>query len=462
MQVVKQDQRELADFPGKGCLVISLTEHASSSRDITIVGEQPEALILSILFAEAKIPNYLVGHFGESVEGRNYRTGIEEALWLLAVHQRSGRVKPLVDVQQVPFAEVRSVVIANHVTAPQESNKLELLIRDIAPNLLAGSNLIFTGLCRPDYTSTVLKETIEKYSGLNIGSDIGLFYLPLFWAGEPIQAFREKPKIVAGIGPGAAAQVQERLIRVFPSMSWAPKIAAAEAAGLFTSLYGEVVGALRLELAKISEAQGIDYDEVLGLCRGSGMNELGLRDHVSVRDSIGSAIALSAASGKSTSQLIRAAKRVNENYQSQVLQMIKHALARCGRQLRRSRIAIIGLDGLLKNTWSKPEPLQILQSLRKRGAYISVYPGETQMSMMGRIVGSDIRVDSNLLNAVADANCAVVALRPSLASELDPKKLALEMRLPGAVCDLSRVMEASNVEQAGLFYTSIGRGTTDS
>jgi UDP-N-acetyl-D-mannosaminuronate dehydrogenase len=462
MQVVKQDQHELSDFPGKGCLVILLTEHPPLSRDIAIVGEQPEALILSILLAEAEIPNYLVGHFGESVEGRNYKTGIEEALWLLAVHQRSRRIKPLADVQQVPFAEVRNVVIASHVTAPQESNKMEIMIRNIAPNLLAGSNLIFTGLCRPYYTSTVLKETIEKYSGLKIGSDIGLFYLPLFWAGEPIQAFREEPKIVAGIGPGAAPQVQERLIRVFPSMSWAPKIAAAEAAGLFKSLHREVMGALGLELAKISETQGIDYDEVLGLCRGSGLNELGLRDQVSVRDSIGSAIALSATSGKSTSQLVRAARRINENYQSQVLQMIKYALARCGRQLRRSKIAIIGLDGLLRNTWSKPEPLQILQSLRKRGAYISVYPGETQVSIMGRIVGSDIRVESNLLKAVADANCAVVALRSSLAGEVDPKKLALEMRLPGAVCDLSRVLEASNVEQAGLFYTSIGRGTMNS
>ena len=460
--MVKQDQRELADFPGKGRLIISLTENPSSSRDISIVGEQPEALILSILFAEAKIPNYLVGHFGESVVERNYMTGVEEALWLLGVHQRSGRIKLLGDVQQVPFADVRQLLIASHVTAPQESNKVEAMIRNIAPNLLVGSNVIFTGLCRPNFTSTVLKETIEKYSGLKIGSDIGLFYCPLFWTGEPIQAFREKPKIMGGIEPGAVPLVQARLIRVVPSMSWATKIAAAEAAGLFTSLYGEVTGALRLELAKISEAQSIDYDEVLGLCRGSGMTELGLRDRVSVRDSIGSAIALGAASGKSTSQLIRAAKKVNDNYQSQVLQMIKYALARCGSQLRRSKIAIVGLDGLLNNTWSKPEPLQILQSLRKRGAYISVYVGKEQPSVMGRIVGNGVRVESNLLKAVADANCAVVALRPSLAGELDPKKLALEMHLPGAICDLSHVLEASNVEQAGLFYASIGRGTIDS
>ena len=441
---------------------MSSTEHAPSSPDVTIVGEQPEALILSVLFAEAGIPNYLVGHFEQSVRGGSQRTGIEEALWLLAAHQRSGRIKLLADVHQVPFSQIKNLVIAAHVTASQESNKLEMTIRNMATNLLPGNNLIFTGLCRPGYTSAVLKGTIEKFSGLKIGSDIGLFYLPLFWRGEPIPTFREQPKILGGTGPGCASQVQEMLIRVFPSISWAPKIAAAEAAGLFASLYREVVGALGLELAKISESQSIDYEEVLSLCRGSGMSELGLREHVSLQDSIGSAIALGSTGDKSVSQLIRSARRINENYQSQVLQMIKYALARCGRQLRRSKIAIIGLDGLLRNTWSKPEPLQILQSLRKRGAYLSVYPGEVQLSMMSRIVGGDIRVESNLLKAVADANCAVVALRSSLAGELDPKRLALEMQLPGAICDLSRVLEASNVEQAGLFYTSIGRGTMSS
>jgi len=35
------------------------------------------------------------------------------------------------------------------------------------------------------------------------------------------------------------------------------------------------------------------------------------------------------------------------------------------------------------------------------------------------------------------------------------------MNRPGAICDLTRVLEASNVERAGLFYTTIGRGTLD-
>ncbi len=442
-------------------MVLRLTEQLSLSRNIAVIGWEPEALIVSVLLAEAKIPNYLVGPFEQSSGAHSSRHGIEEALWLLAVHQKSGRIKLLPDSQQVPFGEITNAIIASHATNPSDSNRLEMMIRNLAPSLLAGSNLTFTGLCRPNYTSTILRETVEKHSGMRVGTDLGLFYLPLFWAGEPIQAFREKPKIFAAIDDVASAQVQETLLQIFPSMSWTSKIATAEAAGLFTSVYREVVGALELELAKISENQGVDYGEVLGLCKGSGMNLSGLSERVFSRDSIGSAIALGASSGKSTAPLIRAAKRINENYQSQVLQMIKDALGHCGQRLRRSKVAILGLDGLVRNVWSKPEPPQILHALRKRGAYLSLYPGQAESSMITRMVGNGVRVESNLLKAVANANCAVVALHAPLTGELDPKKLAMEMRSPAAVCDLTQVLEASNVERAGLFYTSIGRGTVD-
>lgn len=442
-------------------MVIGLTEQAPLSRNTAVIGDQPEALILSVLLAEAKISNYLVGPFEQSTEGHENRRGIEEALWLLAVHQKSGRIRLLPDHEQLPFAEITNTMIAYHATNPHDSNRLEMMIRNLAVNLPAGGNLIFTGLCRPNYTSTVLRETVEKHSGMRIGTDLGLFYLPLFWAGEQIQAFREKPKILSGIGDDTSPQVQETLLRIFPAMSWAPKIAAAEAAGLFTSVYREVVGALELELAKISENHGVDYGEVLGLCKGFGMNLLGLPEHIPPRDVIGSAIALGATGGKSAAQLIRAAKRVNEEYQLQVLGMIRNALAHCGQRLRRSKIAILGLDGLAGNTWSRPEPPQILQALRKKGASLSIYPGEAESLTVARMIGSDFRVETNLLKAVADANCAVVALHSPVSGELDPKKLALEMRRPGAVCDLTRVLEASNVERAGLFYASIGRGTLD-
>ncbi len=459
MQLVKGDRQKTREFPS--CLVTKLSEHPKNSRTIAIVGDQPEALILSVLFAEAKIPNYLVGSFDQSTGEHDYRRGIEEALWLLSVHQKSGRIRLLPDPERLPFSEITDAIVTFHATNAHDSNRLEMTIRNLSVNLGKGSNLTFTGLCKPHYTSTVVRQTIEKHSGMRIGTDLGLYYLPLLWAGETIQAFKEKPKILAALGDSTSAHIQETLLPIFPSMSSAPRVEAAEAAGLFATVYREVIGALELELAKISENQGLDYDEVLTLCKNSGLNPLGRPNPTPGRDSIATTIALDAAGLKSTPQLIRAAKRINDDFQSQVLQMIKNGLAQCGRRLRRSRVAILGLDGLVRNTWSKPEPPQIVHALRRKGVYISVYPGVIQYRSWAGTFGSDVRVESSLLKAVADVNCAVVALPSPRVEEIDPKKLALEMSRPGAICDLTRVLEASNVEKAGLFYTSIGRGMLD-
>src|SRR5438094_8727969 len=43
-----------------------LTSNQFSESKIAIIGNEPEALLLSILFAEAGRPNYLVGRFDEA------------------------------------------------------------------------------------------------------------------------------------------------------------------------------------------------------------------------------------------------------------------------------------------------------------------------------------------------------------------------------------------------------------
>jgi UDP-N-acetyl-D-mannosaminuronate dehydrogenase len=222
-----------------------------------------------------------------------------------------------------------------------------------------------------------------------------------------------------------------------------------------------VARALELELAKMSEGDGINYDEVLELCRDTRIIPTERSNPIPERESIGTSIALSSSQRRNGPRLLRAAHSVNEEYPSQIVEMIRRALGHCGYPFRRSRVAILGTDGLLKNPWSRPESPPIIELLRKRGARISLYPGEAGSQPWTQIVGERARVENSLLRAVAKANCTVVALPKSSVPELDADQLATEMNRPGAICDLTRVLEASNVEKAGLFYTTIGRGTLD-
>src|SRR5206468_12822700 len=176
--------------------------------------------------------------------------------------------------------------------------------------------------------------------------------------------------------------------------------------------------ALDLELAKISEAHGVNYDEVLELGRDTRITLTERSNPIPERESIGTSIALSNSQRRNGPRLVRAAHSVNEEYQSQIVDMIRRALNHCGYPFRRSRVAIIGTDGLLKNPWSNPESPPIIESLRKRGARITLYPGETGSQPWAQMVGDHARVESSLMRAVAMANCTVVALPKSSAIEL--------------------------------------------
>jgi UDP-N-acetyl-D-mannosaminuronate dehydrogenase len=446
---IPRQERETADG--------SMEENHS----VAIIGDNPEALLLSVLYAEAAISNYLVGPFGEDGRTHANRPGLEEGLWLLGIFKKSGKISIMPDYHRLPLSQVTTLILSTHASNPDQTNALEMTVRNLAPGLATGTTIAFAGLCKPRYTSSVVKSTIERHGGLKIGVDMNLFYIPLFWAGETIREFKEKRKVLAGFDGALSSTFQKELLKVFPTLSLTSTVEIAEASGLYSAVSREVRRALELELAQMSEVHGINYDEVLELSRETRVTFTGSSNRIPERESIATSIALSSSQRRSEARLVRAAHSINEEYQSQIVEMIKRALSHCGYAFRRSRVAILGTDGLLKNPWSKPESPPIIESLRKRGARISLYPGETGSQPWAEIVREHVRVESSLLRAIAKANCIVVALPKSSASELDPDQLATEMNRPGAICDLTRVLEASNVEKAGLFYTTIGRGTFD-
>jgi UDP-N-acetyl-D-mannosaminuronate dehydrogenase len=292
-----------------------------------------------------------------------------------------------------------------------------------------------------------------------VGSDIQLSYMPLYWGGETLHRFREKPKIVAGYGTGSTF-AQELFLSVFPSISATPKVNAAEAAGLFGPIFRDVLRALELELAGLCQTDGVDYSEVLDICRKSGTDSLGIPRDFVTRDAIASNIAIARSSRRTTMSVVRAARRVNEAGEQKILGLVKDALALCGKRFRHSRVAILGFSGLESSRDTRPSPPQIIQTLERRGALVSVYPGRDDRWFGPGVLGHRVRIENTPLKAASKASCALVALDRWDFGEISAQKLASEMSHPGAVCDLARVLEASNVERAGLFYTSIGRGSS--
>jgi UDP-N-acetyl-D-mannosaminuronate dehydrogenase len=436
-----------------------LPEDFEEQHAVAIIGNEPEALLLSVLHAEAGISNYLVGQFRDWDQAHEHRSGIEEALWLFHVHRRAGRILHETDTAKLPFSRTKTLMIASSPGNARDTDSLEKTLRNIAPQLSVGTQIAFVGLCKPHFTSDVIKSAIEKHGGMKVGQDIGLSYIPMHWTGEPVSELREHPIIIATFGDRMSDEFQEQILRIFPSLIKTNQPENAEAAGLFSALSREVTHALTLDLAKASKTFGLGFEEIANLCSKLGRSFPEDNYTLTGRESIGATIALNGVTRREGSRLIRAAHRVNEDYQSQIMEMVKGAVDLCGQRLRRSRITVLGTEGLVRNSWARREPPTLIHALQRKGADVTLYPGQVGIESWAKILDGSGRVETNLWKAVSKATCTVVALPREAALELDAVQLAHAMNRPGAICDLSRVLEASNVERAGLFYTSIGRGS---
>ena len=427
---------------------------------IAIIGNQAEALFLSALFAEAGQPNRLVGDFDGVTSRRDEGGGLSEARWLLGIHRKAGMTQFVSKIEDLSESPPSTIILTGHAVSQREQGELERTTRALCKILPRGANVTFTGLCPPNFTGSFLRETIEKHSGHKVGSDVQLSYLPLYWSGETLQKFKEKPKLIGGMGTDGPSLAQETFLAVFPAISTSLKLGAIEAAGLFGPVYRDVLRALEFELADLCEADGVDYTEALELCRKSGTIGLNIPRTFTGRDSVASNIVLNTSSKRGSMSVVRAARRINETGEQKVLDLVKNSLLLCGKRLRHSRISVLGFVGLDSPRDSKLNAPQVIQTLERRGAIISVYPGRDSRWFDHGILGGRVRVENSPLRAASKTSCALIALDSHDYGEISPQMLASEMSHPAVICDLGRVLEASNVERAGLFYTSIGRGST--
>ncbi len=437
-----------------------------SDRSIAIIGDSPESMILSALLAEAGVRNSLISSYdspsGQSVLG----DAAGQASWLVNAHSNGGAVEKRHSIGQLDTAGHSLLILTDHASTSIEQAMIERRVRSLGSTMRQGQILLYTGLCPPSFTQTAIKVALKKHGGLKAGESFGLCYMPLLWNGESLERFRETPKVLAGEGPRELEAVQETLFSIFSALSIAPSFEAAETAGLLGPAYREVVRALELELAEMCASRSVDYSVVAKLCSKSGTPILGSPRTANGRDPIANGILLDVLGNRNHPMLMRTVRRINDEAPQRVFMMVKGALARCGRGVRRSKIAIVGLDSLGVDSSSGIGESEVIRTLVRRGASVSVYArsGEPWLGRKSEREALRVRFEPDLTRVIQKAQCAIIGLKPSEreALDLNPQKLAAEMDRPAAICDLSRVLEASNVERAGLFYTSLGRGCTSS
>ncbi len=111
-------------------------------------------------------------------------------------------------------------------------------------------------------TETIVKDTLEKNSGLRAGKDFYMAYSPeRIMTGYSISRFREFPKLVGGVNKESTNKAFE-LYKKFAMPVKVSSSKVAELAKIAEGVYRDVNIALANELFKVSEHYGINFWEM--------------------------------------------------------------------------------------------------------------------------------------------------------------------------------------------------------
>lgn len=377
---------------------------------------------------------------------------------------RSGRFTATTDSEEAASnADILFIIVPTMIDKQKRADysSVEDACARIGKNIRAGSLIIFESTCGPGVTERVVKETIEKYSGLQVGQGFGLAYSPIrAMGGRAIQDLQSYSKVVGAtdkksLEAACAALsviVKGELIRV-------KDIKSAELSKLFETIYRDVNIGLANEFALLCEEIGVDYLETMRAANSQPYSHLhstgvGVGGHclpVYPYLLTSETYALDA-----KLRIVLDARKINDLMPRHAAKLASDGLRICGKSLKRAKVAVLGISYRpnVKETRFSPS-LELISILKKRGArVISFDPlfNASEMENMGLTSEPTIR------RAIEKADCVILTVAHDEFKDMDTIELAARMSKQGLVIDCTGTVDPVSVEKSGLVYRGLGRG----
>jgi nucleotide sugar dehydrogenase len=317
---------------------------------------------------------------------------------------------------------------------------LEKVCKDMGLALKKGSMVILGNTVAPGINETLVKATIEKVSGFKAGMDFGLAYSPIRAStGQIFQDILNCRHIIAGINETSFEKAYSILSLVFKGgLIKVESIRTAEATKIFEMIYRDVNIALANELAKFCEKEELNYGEVAraantqpfchlhrpGIVGGKGLT---VTPYFLIHEAENMDVDV---------QLIKTARKINEQLDRHIVKNIVNTLKECGKGIKRSKILVLGVSfkANVKEDSSSPSRL-ISELLKKRGAKVSVWDPLYKASEL-RELGYNVNLTFD--EALEEADCIVITVGHEEIKNLKSKILSkLDRKGKRAVVDCS-------------------------
>jgi UDP-N-acetyl-D-mannosaminuronic acid dehydrogenase len=316
--------------------------------------------------------------------------------------------------------------------------------KQVGAALHQGTLVIYGGIAGFGFIEGPMKETLENTSGFKVGTDFGLAYNPILTADASMANLELK---VAATDPTSLNAASTILKTITKEIKEVTDLKTAEIATLFTVAKQDSNRALANEMAVFCENANIDYFKILKLLE---LNDPNFCPTIVDEESKHEAYLLldSAENFNAKLRLPTLARQINEDMVKHAVNLTQNALRKCGKPLRRARVAVLGTANPTTATGI------FVKMIELKGAKASLYDPVSKMGPQEWRI-----VKTNLNEAVEGTDCIVILTGPEQFKNLNIKKLKALMKNPSVIVDLIGIFEPKKVEAEGFIYCGLGRGT---
>ncbi|MEM2876155.1 MAG: nucleotide sugar dehydrogenase, partial [Candidatus Bathyarchaeia archaeon] len=299
---------------------------------------------------------------------------------LVSKHVREGRLTVTKDCTEAASRSDIIVLIVpttvDRELKPDYSHLKEACL-EVGGGMRLGTLLIVASTVGPGVTETMIRDTLEKASGLKAGRDFGLAFSPIrATAGRTLYDIEHYARVVGGINHSSlesACTFLETIVKAgtLPVSS----IKVAEVVKLFQNVHRDVNLALANEFALLCEKLGVDYLEA---------REAAVTDpycHLLVPGLVSGHIPKDpyllikeAEEHEADLRVVKVARSVNESVVKHALQLLEEALEECDKKLVGAKVAVLGVSYKANvKEFKGSKAIEVIRMLMKRGTKLRVY-----------------------------------------------------------------------------------------
>jgi len=381
---------------------------------------------------------------------------------LLKKHVKDGRLTVTNNAEK---AASESDVIMLVVQTPIDEKKkpdysfVERACKNVGMGLHSGSLFISASTVGPGVTESIVKETLEKASGLKAGADFGLAYSPIrATSGRVLYNVANLPRVVGAINE-ASLKVATLVLNTIVKAGTVEvrNIKTAEAVKLFQNVQRDVGLALANEFGLFCEKAGIDYLEVQKaantdpychlLVPGIVSGHIPKDPYLLIEEGENLGVKL---------KMTLLTREINDSMVNHAVRLVKEALQACGKTLRRAKVAVLGVS--YRPNVKEPRgslTKELVQLLAARGVVVRVFdPYFSQKEL----VELGYPAETTLSKAIEGTDCIVVVVGHERFKKLNLRRARFLAKKPAAIVDLGHVFDPVKVEKEGFVYRELGRG----